>query len=57
MNNQRNPYEELYEHIKAFEDRIAPTNDDDLDDFIARIKQQVLLRQIASYKRRNPPSA
>ena len=48
MNNQPNPYEELYAHIKAFE---APCKDDDWDDFIARIKQKILLQQIAFARR------
>ena len=48
MNNQHNPYAELYAHIKAFE---CPAKDDDWDDFIARIKQQILLKQIAFARR------
>ena len=49
MNNQQNPYEELFEHIKVFEERVA-LDDEDWDKFIGGIKKQVLLKQIASYK-------
>jgi len=45
-----NIYEELYEHIKAFEERVT-MEIDGWDEFIADIKKKVLLKQIASYKK------
>ncbi|MCL2531785.1 MAG: hypothetical protein FWE40_06480 [Oscillospiraceae bacterium] len=43
-----NVYEELYEHIKAFEARLT-TKIDGWDEFVADIKKRILAQQIASY--------
>jgi len=52
MNNQHNPYAELYEHIKAFEQRVAPVSDEGWEEPLASIKKQILQKQIA-YARGN----
>ncbi|MCL2446932.1 MAG: hypothetical protein FWD06_09235 [Oscillospiraceae bacterium] len=44
-----NVYEELYEHIKAFEQRMT-TEPEGWDEFIADIKKKILQQQIASYQ-------
>jgi len=45
-----NIYEELYAHIRTFEEERKTNEIDDWDEFISKIKKIVLLRQIASYK-------